>query len=59
MTVHAGGPECPGGHTTGAWRLVVLLRALALPAGALRSTRCVTYEEKALSSWQTLCREAQ
>ena len=31
MTVLAGGPECPGGHTTGAWRLVVLLRALALP----------------------------
>jgi len=37
------------------YTLAVLLLALASPALAGNSTRCLTYEEKSLGRWQTLC----
>ena len=42
MTVHAGGPERLGVHTTCAWRLVALGLILTSPALA-GPVRCLTY----------------
>jgi hypothetical protein len=35
--------------------VLLLTLALATPAGAAPPTHCLTYEEKSLGRWQTLC----